>query len=448
MERVAGRVRARTLDAGEELAPSPSRGQVLAAGAASVLGWSFDLFDLFIILYLAPTLGVIFFPSSQPTLSLAAVYASFAVTLLMRPIGSAVFGPFADRHGRRQAMIVATFGTGIATALMGTLPTIQQGGIAAPLLFLLLRLIQGVFVGGVVASTHTLGTETVPPRWRGLMSGMVGGGGGAVGSLLASIAFFVVSSLFPGPAFAVWGWRVMFFTGLLGSLLSVFVYLSVHESPIWAEQARRPRGGRTSLGSLFAGEFRAIMLINLLVTLGAGTQYYLTSGYMPTFLSVVNKVPGTVAGQMLILSSAIVIVVAPLVGHLSTFTGRRRMLLITGIVNLIGLPLAYVQLAHLVGGSVGEILPWMLIVTTLGNGGYAPVLIFLNERFPTAIRASGVALSWNIGFAIGGMTPTFATGLAGSIANIPTALIAFLVVALILYLVGVVRAPAAGGQLV
>ncbi|HYM02376.1 MAG TPA: MFS transporter, partial [Stellaceae bacterium] len=156
--------------------------QRLTAITASCLGWSLDLFDLFILLYVAPVIGQLFFPSTYPTLSLAAVYASFAVTLLMRPVGSAVFGSYADRHGRRGAMILAVVGVGVATALFGVLPTIQQAGIVAPALFLALRLVQGVFVGGVVASTHTIGTESVPPHWRGAMSGFIGGGGAGLGA--------------------------------------------------------------------------------------------------------------------------------------------------------------------------------------------------------------------------------------------------------------------------
>ena len=155
--------------------PQVSQRQVLTAGFASVVAWSFDLFDLFILLFVASTIGPLFFPSDVPTLSLAATYASFAVTLLMRPVGSAIFGNYADRHGRKRAMIVAVTGVGIVTALMGAVPTIYQIGILAPIVFLVLRIVQGVFVGGVVASTHTIGTETVPERWRGLMSGAIGG---------------------------------------------------------------------------------------------------------------------------------------------------------------------------------------------------------------------------------------------------------------------------------
>src|ERR1700719_3998868 len=132
-----------------EASPTAGTRQMRNAMIASVLGWSLDLFDLFILLYVAPVIGALFFPSTDPTLSLAAVYASFAVTLLMRPIGSAVFGHYADVHGRKGAMLLAIVGVGLSTAAFGALPTIAQAGVVAPIIFLLLRLVQGVFVGGV-----------------------------------------------------------------------------------------------------------------------------------------------------------------------------------------------------------------------------------------------------------------------------------------------------------
>lgn len=126
-----------------EISGSPeNRRQIIIAVIASCLGWSLDLFDLFILLFLAPVIGKLFFPSSTVTLSLAAVYGSFAVTLLMRPVGSALFGSYADRYGRKGAMITAVVGVGVITAAFGALPTIGQIGIAAPIIFLIMRLIQ------------------------------------------------------------------------------------------------------------------------------------------------------------------------------------------------------------------------------------------------------------------------------------------------------------------
>src|SRR6516164_5162100 len=216
----------------EEAPPAGlSNASVATAVIASTLGWSLDFFDLLILLYVAPAVGKAFFPSDSPTLSVAAVYASFAVTLSMRPVGSALFGNYADRHGRRGAMIAAVIGVGLATAAFGLLPTLAQVGVAAPLLFLLLRLLQGVFVGGVVASTHTIGTESVPPRWRGLMSGFINGGGVGLGALFASAAYLIVSSIFTGDAFDAWGWRVMFFAGILNSVFGVAIFGALEESP-------------------------------------------------------------------------------------------------------------------------------------------------------------------------------------------------------------------------
>src|SRR6266702_3902860 len=239
-------------------APSGNR-QMVNAIIASVLGWSLDLFDLFILLYVAPVIGALFFPSTDATLSLAAVYASFAVTLLMRPISSAAFG---------------------------ALPTIAQAGIAAPIMFLILRLVQGVFVGGVVASTHTIGTESVPAKWRGAMSGLVGGGGAGIGALLASFVFLITSSVFPGEAFAQWGWRFMFFSGLLSSLLGWFIFRNLEESPFFNElqqqkAARKATAALSPVRTLFSSKYRAVLLINLLITFGGGAGYYLTSGYLP-----------------------------------------------------------------------------------------------------------------------------------------------------------------------
>src|ERR1700691_6481889 len=135
-----------------EVSPPAGTRQMRNAMIASVLGWSLDLFDLFILLYVAPVVGALFFPSSVPTLSLAAVYASFAVTLLMRPVGSAVFGHYADVHGRKSAMFVAIVGVGISTAAFGLLPTIAQVGLIAPVLFLVLRLVPGAFGRGGVGA--------------------------------------------------------------------------------------------------------------------------------------------------------------------------------------------------------------------------------------------------------------------------------------------------------
>jgi MFS transporter, MHS family, proline/betaine transporter len=412
--------------------------KMIGAISASLFGWSLDLFDLFILLYVAPVIGAAFFPSSQPTLSLAAVYGSFAVTLLMRPVGSAIFGHYADSHGRKGAMTLAVIGVGIATAAFGVLPTIHQAGIIAPVLFLILRLVQGVFVGGVVASTHTIGTESVPAKWRGVMSGFIGGGGAGLGALLASLMYFITSSIFPGPEFAVWGWRCMFFSGLLSSILGIYVITNLEESPIW-QQLQKAKGSKTSarpapLRDLFASGYRNVLLINILITFGGGAAYYLTSGYLPSFFKVVNGLPNNISSVILMAGAITTIIASAGAGALSQAIGRKWTFIMVGIIGAVAFPWLYTHLGAT--KDVTEITIYALIITFIGNATYGPAMIFLNERFPTQFRATGTGLSWNIGFALGGMMPTVVTAASGTMAGLPHVLAICTSGICIVYLIG------------
>jgi MHS family proline/betaine transporter-like MFS transporter len=428
-----------------------SKRQFRSAMLASLLGWSFDLYDLFLLLFVAPTISLLFFPTSSPTLSLAAVYASFAVTLLMRPLGSAIFGSYADKNGRKKAMVVSVVGVGISTAAFGLLPTVPQIGFMAAIIFLALRLVQGIFVGGVVASTHTIGTESAPPKYRGLMSGLIGGGGAGLGALFASITFAIVSALFPGESFNEWGWRVMFFTGLLGAAAGLFVFRSLNESPLWTQlREEKEQSGQkvtvqeSPIKTLFT-KYRLVLLVNVMIIMGGGSAYYLTSGFIPTFLKVVNEASPSVISGVLIVSSIVTIISALLFGHLSELIGRKKTFLLAGVMNIIGLPYFYLAL----GDSVTTMSIYLntMGLAFLGNAAYAPALIFLNERFPTSIRSTGTGLSWNMGFAIGGMMPTFVTLSSGSIDNIPHTLMIFSICIFFVYLIGALIVPETKGNL-
>lgn len=430
------------------LAEREGNRHVMRAVIASCVGWSLDLYDLFLLLFVAPVIGRLFFPSEHAMLSLAAVYASFGVTLLMRPLGSALFGTYADVHGRKRAMIVSMIGVGVSTALFGALPTVATVGVAAPILFLLLRLIQGVFVGGVVAATHTIGTESVAPRWRGAVSGLIGGGGAGLGALIASLTYYLMSSLFPGDAFDVWGWRCMFFTGIISAVLGITIFSKLEESPMFKkmQEAKKIAKARKSpLRTLFSRDYRSILLVNLLITIGGGSGYYLTSGFLPTYLKVVNHTPANTAGFIMMLSSIAVIIVSVAAGHLSTFIGRRATFLWIGVARLILLP-AIALLMPGAGDTVTLAL-YVIVFSMLGSAGYAPILIFLNERFPTAIRATGTGLSWNLGFAIGGVLPTFVSLGSPTPAAVPMTLALFLGAISLLFLVGALLVPETIGKL-
>jgi MFS family permease len=425
-------------DASDHVSPRQAARAVLA----SILAWSFDLFDLFILLFLAPTLGPLFFPTGAATLSLAGVYAAFAVTLVMRPVGSALFGSYADRRGRKRAMAVAVIGVGVVTALMGALPTYPQVGVGATIAFLALRLAQGIFVGGVVASTHTLGTESIGARWRGLMSGLIAASAG-LGALFAALVYFLASQAFPGKEFAIWGWRCMFFAGIVGSVLSLLVLRGIEDSPLWTK-LQKGRVQAAPVRTLLSPRWRPVLLVNLLVVAGGGIQYYLTSGYFPTFLAQVNELPKAQASRSLIVANVAVIVGCVLWGQVSQVVGRKRCLLTGAIINAILIPPLYLRLADLRSGSATTITLLTATLAFLATSGYAPVLIFLNERFPTSLRATGTALSWNLGFAIGGMTPALVSLAAPTVADIPSRLILVMIAGIAMSLAGIAAAP--GGK--
>jgi MHS family proline/betaine transporter-like MFS transporter len=430
--------------------PAPTRRQMLTAGVASVVGFGFDLFDLFILLYVASTVGPLFFPSASPTLTLAATFASFGVSLVMRPLGGAVFGPFADRRGRRQTLIVTVVGVGVATALMGALPTFATIGVLAPIAFIVLRLVQGLLVGGVVASTHTLGTETVGRRWRGLVSGLISGGGAAIGAVIASLVFLAVTAIFPGDQFAAWGWRVMFFSGLVASMLSLLVFRATEESPLWTAARQSERSGPSGAGrpcELFAAPRRGVLLTSLALVIGAGAQYYLTAGYLPTYLAQINEVPPGPRGELLVWTSLAILPATLLAGHLSERFGRRTVFLTVGVVNIVALPVLVLVMSGFGPTDTGPLLGYGLLLTVLANTSYAAVPIYLNERYPTRLRATATALVWNGGFAIGGLMTTFVSLSSPTLPDIPSRLAIFLGACVALFLLGAALSPETRGGL-
>jgi MFS family permease len=165
---------------------------------------------------------------------------------------------------------------------------------------------------------------------------------------------------------------------------------------------------------------------------------------MPTFLKLVKEVPNSTASLMLIGGSIATIIAQTSAGHLSETVGRRRMFLIVGAINVIVLPACYLLLERT--SDVGMIAVYSLTLAFLANAAIGPAMVFLNERFPTAVRASGTSLSWNLGFALGGLAPTFVSLASGSVQGLPMTLAAFCAAGALIYLVGALVVPETKGQ--
>jgi len=423
-----------------------SKKQTLTAIMASTVGWSLDLFDLFLLLYVAPSVSKLFFPSDYPTLSLAGVYTAFAISCLVRPLGSVLFGSYADKHGRKKALFVTMGGVGIITASLGALPTVQTVGMLAPVLFLFLRVLQGLFVGGVTASTHTIGTETVPPSWRGWVSGLVTGGGGGLGALLASFVFLIISSIFPGESFNQWGWRCMFFSGLLSAVFAIIIFATLSETPFFvAMQKNKKSDAKPPIKAIFSKEYRTNTLLNLPIVFGAAGVYYLTAGYLPSFLEMVMHVPQQDTAKLLVLSSIAGVVSPLLVGQFSEKFGRRTAFIISSVICIpLFLFFGFSTLKTMTDFS--SMLMVAAALSFVGNGIYAPVLIFLNERYPTRYRATGTGVCWNIGFSLGGLMPLLATTLSPTMDDIPQRLTILLVALCVLLILAALKSPETRGN--
>jgi MHS family proline/betaine transporter-like MFS transporter len=241
----------------------------------------------------------------------------------------------------------------------------------------------------------------------------------------------------------------MFFSGLLSSFLGWFIFNNLEESPFFKQHQEKKAAGKIAatqspVKMLFSSDYRNVLLLNLLLTFGGGAGYYLTSGYLPSFLKVVNGVPNSVSSLILMGASVVALVSAVLFGAVSDFIGRRKTFLVVGVCMGVLLPVCYISMAATTDTTAMTL--YALAIAFLGNAGYAPIMIFLNERFPTEIRASGTGLSWNIGFALGGMMPTFVSLASASPAQIPMSLSIFIAVIFIIYLIGAWIIPETKGN--
>lgn len=385
------------------------RNALKKAALASFIGTFVEWFDYASYGYLAPVIAVVFFPEGDRTVSLMLAFAVFAISFILRPIGAVVWGNLGDKRGRRWALSWSILLMSGATFLIGFLPSYAAFGLGAPLLLLGLRMIQGFSASGEYAGASTFLAEYAPPGRRGLYTSIVPAST-ATGLLAGSLLVALLHALLTTPGMESWGWRIPFL--IAGPLGVIGRYIRVHleDSPVYREMVDESEESvpKTPIRDLFRFHLRTVMVGLGVASLNA-VAFYVILSYMPTYLSVELGFPSE---QSFLASSVTLAVYVALIfvqGDLSDHLGRRRML----IAACVGFIIASVPLFSLLGGAgfaavVAVEIGFMVFLTM--NDGTLPT--YLAESFPTEVRYSGFALTFNSANALlGGTAPFICTWL-------------------------------------
>lgn len=385
----------------------------------SFLGWSLDGYDIVLMLLVIPSISQLFFPSKDPVFSILATFASYTVTLIMRPLGSVIFGIYGDKFGRKKSMIITILGFSVTTFAVGLLPTYAVVGVFAPILLIMVRLIQGIFAGGEWGSGAVLTIESIPKQKRGLLSGFLQSGF-SFGFLLAAISFQIITLAFPGDMFGEIGWRVLFFTGIIPGFVALFVRISMDESPLWIKKNKESGLERTPLRSIVFGIHKKEFLLCAAIMTGLVYMYHGSISILPTYLEQFGDFDKRQIALIMIYATASSWVGMILTGWLSQKIGRKKsMLVFVSASILVSIPLASAILENVYGLVVYVVMFAFVISTASG-----PIPAYFSERFPTQIRNSAAGFSYNAGLLFGSWSPLIALSLMSYVPKqmIPVAL--------------------------
>lgn len=376
----------------------------------SFLGWSLDGYDIVLMLLVIPSISQLFFPSSNPAFSIIATFASYTVTLIMRPLGSVIFGIYGDKFGRKRSMIITILGFSIATFAIGLLPTYAKFGVIAPVLLILVRLVQGIFAGGEWGSGAVLTIESIQKQKRGLLSGFLQSGF-SFGFLLAAIAFQIITVLYQGQKFEEIGWRILFFTGIIPGIVALFVRFSMDESPLWTQENNNKRLERAPLRKIVLGVHKKEFILCAAIMTGLVYMYHGSISIMPTFLQQFALLDKGEIAKIMIYATTSSWLGMIFTGALSQKIGRKKAIIIFCASSiLVSIPLATLILQKDAATPLVVILYAFVISTASG-----PVPAFFSERFPTVLRNSAAGFSYNAGLIFGSWSPLIAVTLMTSV---------------------------------
>ena len=381
------------------------------AATASFMGNFVEWFDYAAYGYLATVIAAIFFPQSDKATGLLATFAVFALSFIVRPLGGLVWGHLGDRYGRRSALSWSILIMSVSTFCIGILPTTQHIGLWAPALLLLIRLVQGFSASGEYAGASAFLAEYAPRGKRGLYTSIVPAST-AAGLLFGAVFVAALHALMSVDALNDWGWRLPFLLAAPFGLVGRYIRVNLQDTPKFLEMEQRLEAKECAtpapVRELLTRHRRSVA-IGIGVTCLNAIAFYLLLSYMPTYLSTemgMSESDSFIASSV---SLATYIGLIFLMGRLSDRFGRKTMLVLASVMFLV----LTVPLFGLLGNQTLAMI--LLIQIAFGailamNDGTLPC--FLAELFPTRVRFSGFAFSFNTANALfGGTAPFIATWL-------------------------------------
>jgi MFS transporter, MHS family, proline/betaine transporter len=375
--------------------------------AAAVIGNALEWYDFIVFGFFALIIAHLFFPAESQYASLLLTTATFGVGFFMRPVGGVLLGIYADRRGRKAALLLIIGLMTLAIAMIGFAPTYAAIGIAAPLLIVLARLLQGFSAGGEFASSTAFLIESAPPHRRGLYGSwqMVGQGLAVLtGALLGA---FITRILTP-EALESWGWRVPFLIGLLIGPLGLYIRRRLDETGAFLE-VRRSAGGERALGAAFAAHVREVLASFGMVVAGT-ISFYVILLYMPTFARTQLHLPLDQAFSAQAISLACMIVLIPIFGALSDRIGRKPIMIGALILYFVSV---YPLFSWVHGNpSFARLVSSQLILCCLIGAFSGPISTALAEQFQAHVRSTGLGTAYNMAVMLfGGFAPFLVTWL-------------------------------------
>jgi len=389
---------------------APARTARRSAVLASSIGTLLEYYDYYLFgLASAVVFPAVFFPSEDPLTGQLASFATFAVGFVLRPIGGIVIGHIADRAGRKKALIFTIVMMGIATILIGALPGYRQIGVAAPVLLVVLRLLQGFSTGGEMGGAISLAVEHAPPNRRGRYGALLLSGAGV--ALLLSSGLMAAFALLPDRDFLAWGWRVPFLLSFVLLIAGLVIRLRVGETPEFERAREKNAGSRIPLLAVLRRPRNVIygVLFGFANSIGG----YVITTYGASYLKKDLGVPASVALTATMVAAGAQIVLAPTWGALSDRIGRKPVFL-GGCVGLAVMifPVFWlfetrnpvlIALAMVLGSSV-----FVMAMSALSQ-------TILSELFDTRSRVTGVNMGYQLTAVLaGGFAPYIAASLVGA----------------------------------